>query len=295
MVSAHMDEVGFMVRFCDSDGYIKFSSVGGIDKKVLPSKRVKLFSKGEMLPGVITSKAIHLQKKEERGTPVDIDDMFIDIGAKDKEDIEKYVNIGDYGVFDSDFVEFGDGFIKGKALDDRFGCAIMLEVIDMLKDKEDELQISLCMAFTVREELGLSGAATAAHIVNPDYSIVLETTAVADVAGVPDNKKVANLKEGGVISIADRGTVYNKELIDFAFECAKKDSIKCQVKRYVSGGNDAATIQKIGDGVKVLAISAPARYIHSASNVIAKDDYDSIRDLTFSMLTKFNLCKREEK
>ena len=168
MLSAHMDEVGFIVTG-HKEGVIKFSPIGGIDERILPGTRVLVGDK--KIPGVIGSKPIHLQGREERGNNIKLKEMYIDIGVEKKEELEKLVALGEYIAFYSKYTEFGDGCIKAKALDDRVGCAILLEIL------KESYQFDLYACFTVQEEVGLRGAGVAAYAVNPDLAIVLEPPA----------------------------------------------------------------------------------------------------------------------
>jgi len=278
MISAHMDEVGMMITEIKDDGYLKFDLLGGIDERVLCGRNVIVGDENKRINGVIGSKAIHHQSAEERKKTTKVSDMYIDIGASSQEDAEKYVQIGDFATFDSEFIRFGKDsrLVKSKALDDRLGCAVMLEIMRKLSAGEIKNTNELYFCFTVREEVGLSGAQTVAQVIKPDYAIVLETTAVADIADVPPAQRVADLGEGGVVSVMDRSTIYNKKLVSYVLELAELKGIKAQVKRYVSGGNDAGHIHKSGNGVKTVAISAPTRYLHSPACVASLDDYDAI-------------------
>jgi endoglucanase len=215
--------------------------------------------------------------------------MYIDIGAKNKEDAESKTELGASGTFDSEFVVFGENnsYIKGKAIDDRLGCAEMLYALEAIKGENIPLDLWFC--FTVREEIGLSGARTAAQAIAPDYSVVLESTAVADLPDVSESKKVAKLGNGGAISLSDRSTIYDRGLVRFIMELASKKGIKAQYKQYVSGGNDAGSIHKSGAGVKALAISAPSRYIHSPACVVSYSDYISIGDLLVAFIKEFDM------
>lgn len=286
MISAHMDEVGMMISEIDGDGYLKFELLGGIDERVLCGRNVVIGDENKKIKGVIASKAIHHQSADERKKATKVSCMYIDIGATSKEDAEKYVEIGDFATFDSDFVLFGkdERFVKSKALDDRLGCAVMLEVMKAIASGEVKNTNELYFCFTVREEVGLSGAQTVAQVIKPDYAIVLETTAIADIDDVSPALRVADIGEGGVISVMDRSTVYNPKLVSYVLELAELKGIKAQVKRYVSGGNDAAHIHKSGDGVKTVAISAPTRYLHSPSCVASLDDFDSIIELVKALI-----------
>lgn len=284
MLSAHMDEVGFMIRSIDGDGYLKFVTVGGIDAKVVCGRRVTVGRGDNKIKGIIGAKPLHLGGTD----TVNMDNMYIDIGASNKEDAEKYVQPGDFAVFDSDFVYFGQDnrMVKGKAIDDRLGCSVMIDILRELHSRpsNDRPPFDIYFAFTAREEIGLSGALVAGNVVQPDYAIVLEATAVADIDGVSPNSRVANQGEGGVISILDHGTIYNRELFEFALKTGKEKNIPCQVKKFVSGANDAKSIHMSGSGVKTIAISAPSRYIHTASNVIRTCDYGHIKNLVTAIL-----------
>ncbi len=287
MISAHMDEVGFIINEITDDGYLKFSNLGGIDPRVLCSKHVTVEGKEGLISGVIASKAIHHQTPEERKKLTPIKNMYIDIGASSKEDAEKMTGLGYSATFDSDFVIYGENneFIKSKAIDDRLGCAVMLDILSRLGN-DNPFDLYFC--FTVREEIGLSGARTVAQTIDPDFAIVIESTAVADLPGIPDARKVARLGDGGAISLRDNSTIYDREFVRFALDLAKDKGIAAQIKQYVSGGNDAGSIHKSVDGVRCLAISAPSRYIHSPANVISVNDYFSIAELVFAIIENGN-------
>ena len=292
MISAHMDEVGFMITEIHKDGYLGFDTVGGISDSVIAGRRVKIKkTDGTLLSGVIASKAIHHKDKEERKKAVAPNKLLIDIGALDKEDAEKHVRIGDFVTFDSEFYCFGEGMIKGKALDDRMGCAAMVEVMRTLSENPISENADVCFCFTVREEIGHSGARIAAYELRPEYAIVLETTAIADIADVKPSKRVADVGKGVVISVMDRSTIYDKELVGKTFEVARQNGIKAQIKRYVSGGNDAGHIHKTAEGAKVVTMSVPTRYLHSPACVANVEDYFAQRDLCEAMIR--TLCKGE--
>lgn len=290
MISAHMDEVGFMIADICDDGMLTFGCVGGIDPSVLAGRKVFVGNENGLLSGVICSKAIHHKSPEERETPTKARKMFIDIGAESREEAAKKVAVGDFGTFDSEFYAFGKGgrTLKSKALDDRMGCAAMLEIMDFLRADAPSENIDVYFCFTVREEIGYSGAECAANLIRPDYAIVLETTAIGDLPETEACRRVADVGKGGVISIADRATIYGRELVDLAFELAQTNGVAAQLKRYVSGGNDAGHIHKTTEGVRVLAISVPTRYLHSPSCVASVDDYESVRDLVQLIIRNSN-------
>lgn len=291
MLSAHMDEVGFMINEITEDGYLKFDTVGGIDERVLCGKNVTVGDEVNKIKGIITSKAIHHKKREDRDKVTPLSSMYIDVGLSSRDDVLKYLDIGAYGTFDSEFIFFGsqNKKIKSKAIDDRLGCAVLIEAMRSLFERKTELCADLYFCFTVREEIGISGAQVAAQTIRPDFAIVLEATAIADIADVPENSRVASLSEGGVISLMDRSTIYDRALTDFALDTAKKNDIKAQVKKYVSGGNDASHIHKSGYGVRTLALSAPVRYLHSPACVADTDDFFAMTNLVRAMLLNWKI------
>lgn len=264
MLSAHMDEVGLIIHSIDDDGYLSFSPVGGIDPRVLLGRSVRIGESG--VHGVIGASPIHMLTSDERKQSPGFDKLKIEIGAKNREDAEKYVSLGDYACFESDFVNFGEGCIKGKALDDRAGCAVLINVI------MQDLPYDMVFAFTVQEEVGTRGAAAAAFGVQPDFAVVVEATTAADIAGVETERQVCALQKGPAVSFMDGRTIYDRELYRLAFQVADEKGIPCQTKAGTSGGNDAGAIHMSREGVRTIAISLPCRYLHSASCVIHKDD-----------------------
>ncbi len=275
MICAHMDEVGFIVTNVAEKGYLKFANVGGICGGALFGKRVVFGDK--KVYGVIGSKPVHFLKKDQETKFPETDSLYIDIGAKSKEEALKVVSLGDRATFDSDFVEFGDGLIKGKALDDRAGCAVMIKMI------QSKLEYDTYFVFSTQEEVGARGATVATFSVNPDYAIVLEATTAADIAGVDTNDEVCKLKNGPVISFMDRGTVYDRELFALTLETASKNNIKAQVKTKVAGGNDSQVVHKSRTGVRTVSMSMPCRYLHSASCVLDKSDIHSTFELAMKL------------
>lgn len=275
MYAAHMDEVGFMITDVDNNGFLQFGAVGGINPEVVIGRAVVLESG---VHGVVGTKAIHQQSASERKSFPDIDNLYIDIGADSAEEAEKLAPRGSYAYFDADFFGFGDGYVKGKALDDRAGCLALMDMIN------GEPEYDAWYVFTVQEEVGTRGAKAAVETVNPDIAIVLETTTACDIAGVSGAKKVCELGKGAVVSYMDRGTVYDRELYSLAFETARKYSIPVQTKTLVAGGNDSGAIHVGSGGVRTCAISVPCRYLHSPSCVFKMSDYDAVRALSEKML-----------
>lgn len=276
-INAHMDEVGFIITSITDDGYLEFSPVGGIDTKVCLDRVVTVGEKE--ITGVIADKAFHLLSSDEKDVAPSFDKLYIDIGADDKKQAEEYVNLGDFAYFKSEYYEFGDGFVKAKALDDRIGCMLMIELI------QSELEYDTYFCFNVQEEVGLRGSACTQNRVKADVAVVLEATTAADLDSVSGGDRVCVLGDGAVISFMDNRTVYDRELYKLIMSVAKENDIPVQTKTRIAGGNDAGAIQTQGSGAKVCAISLPCRYIHSASSVVKLSDIDNTRKLLKKVLT----------
>ena len=271
MLLSHMDEVALIVTYITEEGFLKFAPVGGIDARVLFGKAVSVGPKG--VTGLIGGKAIHQCSKAEKDTVPEVEDLYIDIGAQSKEQAETLVALGDNAYFCGEPTEFGDGFLTAKALDDRVGNALMLQML------REELPFDMTFCFTVQEEIGTRGAAAAAFTVSPDYAIVIECTTAADLPEVEGHKQVCKLGGGAVVGFMDRGTVYDRALYDLAFRLAKERNIPCQTKTLIAGGNDAAAVHKAAGGVRTLAVSVPCRYIHSPACTAKQADIDSTAKL----------------
>ena len=276
MLCAHMDEVGVVCTSITDDGYLKFALAGGIDRRVVIGKTVE-FGRERVL-GLIGCKPIHLTKARDREKVIEIEEMYIDIGAKKRDEAEKLVSVGDTGAFDASVFEFGDGYIKAKAIDDRFGCAVLLKLI------ESDLPIDCMFAFNVQEEVGLRGAYTSAHRAAPDIALNVEGTTAADLPSVTGNKKICKLGGGVVVPFMDGGTIYDKELYRILNDLADKSGIPRQTKSVVAGGTDAAAIQRSRAGVKTAGIAAPIRNLHSPSCVGKITDMEAVSKLAMLFL-----------
>ena len=269
MIAAHMDEVGFVITKIEDSGVLRFQEAGGINPRVALGRRVLIGP--NHVPGVTGLKAYHLVSKEEEKKTPSITQMYIDIGAESKEEAAKLVKLGDWAVFDSDFLRFGEGKkrIKAKAIDDRVGCAQMLKLM------EKDLPMDVTFVFTVQEEVGLRGAKAAAFNLKPDIALILEGTTSADMPGVDDAKKVTLVGGGPVLGCVDTGTIYDRKLFDMLRDTADQAGIPWQIKNYIAGGTDAAVIQRSRAGVRVANISTPVRMLHAASTVADKNDMEN--------------------
>ena len=276
LLCAHMDEVGLIVTRATEDGFLRFDFVGGVDRRVALGKPVVLGP--NKIPGVIGMKAIHMLSAEERKKVPKTEALYLDIGAADKEEALSKVPLGTYGAFVGEPEELGDGLLKAKAVDDRVGCAILLELL-----KED-LPLDVTFAFTAQEEVGTRGAFGAAFSVTPEVALVLETTTAADLPGVEGARRVCAPGRGPVISYMDGGTIYDRSLFETLRRLAEERQIPWQVKEYIAGGNDARTIQRSKAGVRVAALSAAVRYLHAPASVGSLSDFEDMLKLTRAFL-----------
>lgn len=270
LAAAHMDEVGLMVTQIEDTGLLRFAKVGGIDDRVLPARAV--FVGDARVPGVIGSKPVHLTEKGERDKVMEYKQLAIDVGASSKGEAEKLVRRGDCAVFATDFLQLASSTawraLRGKALDDRVGCAVLVE---LLKEK---LPFELIAAFTVQEEVGLRGARVAAYAEDPDAAVVLECTAANEVPNRRDVSPSTRLGEGPAVTVMDNSFIADSRLVEHFLSVAARKSIPVQVKQPNIGGTDAGAIQRSRRGVPAITIAVPARYIHSPAAIMNADDFD---------------------
>ncbi|MBO4897518.1 MAG: M20/M25/M40 family metallo-hydrolase [Clostridia bacterium] len=266
LLAAHMDEVGFIISGIEDNGFLRFKTVGGIDIGVIIGKRVIIGDK--KVPGIIGIKAVHLQKKDD-SAPAE-DELYIDIGAENKDEASAVVNLGDYASFEPLFVKFGNNLLASKALDDRAGCAVLTEELKRNAGK------NLCLAFTAQEEVGCRGAAIAAERFQPDVALVVETTICQDVFPTNLNKTPTKLGEGPVLTFLDRTSVPDREVIESLTETARKHKIPFQYKKTNMGGTDAGSISRAAEGIPTAIVALPCRNLHSPVTVISLDDYNNL-------------------
>jgi putative aminopeptidase FrvX len=271
MLAAHMDEVGLMIKNIKKKGFLQFAKVGGIDDRVLLAQKVIVHTDKGPLTGVVGSKPPHIQTEEERKKVVDADRLFIDVGAKDKNEAEKMgVQVGDVVSFDTKFARLGTDVVLGKALDDRVGCAMMVETLKRLQ----KVDCNVYAVGTIQEEVGLRGATIAAFQVAPDVCIVLETTVAGDMPGVEEGKAPAKMGEGPVVTVADAGLIAHPKVLRLLIDSAKENKISYQLETGISGSTDAARISLSREGVPSGVISLATRYIHSPAAILNLDDVE---------------------
>jgi len=275
LLSAHMDEVGLIITAVTAEGFLKFASVGGVDRRVILGQRVQI-GPGRV-PGVIGLKPVHLLSSAEQERVPEAEDLCIDIGVSSAKAAGELVALGDTACFDCAPFEMGN-CLAARAIDNRLGCAVLLQLI------EEDLPIDLHFAFTVQEEVGCRGALTASFQVQPDVALVLEGTTAADLPGVATDKQVCRLGGGVVVPFMDKGTIYDRGLYTQITTLAEQMEIPWQTKSLVSGGTDGSSIQRSGTGVRVAALAAPVRNLHTAYNVADLADMRHLLALTRAVL-----------
>ncbi len=283
MLAAHMDEVGLMIKNIKKKGFLQFAKVGGIDDRVLLAQKVIVHTDKGPLTGVIGSKPPHIQTEEEQKKVIDADRLFIDVGAKDKNEAEKMgVQVGDVVSFDTKFVRLGNDVVLGKALDDRVGCAMMVETLRRLQ----KVDCNVYAVGTIQEEVGLRGATIAAFQVAPDVCIVLESTVAGDMPGVEEGKAPAKMGEGPVVTVADAGLIAHPKVLRLLIDSAKENKIPYQLETGIRGSTDAARISLSREGVPSGVISVATRYIHSPAAILNLDDVEKTVKLAVAAIEK---------
>ncbi|MCL2842940.1 MAG: M42 family peptidase [Oscillospiraceae bacterium] len=275
LFAAHMDEVGFIVTAITDEGYLKFATVGGIDRRVILGKRVAVGP--DRIPGIIGLKPVHLTTPDERKRVPEVADLYIDIGVSDAETAGHLIHLGDTAVFATTAFRMGN-HLAARAIDNRVGCAVMLALM------EEDLPFDAHFVFTVQEEIGLRGAMPAAFRIQPDIAIILEGTTAADLPGVTPDKQVCRVGKGVVIPFMDHGTVYDRTLYAQITALADRLGIPWQTKNVIAGGTDGASFQRAAGGAGVAALAAPVRNLHTGYNVANVEDMNHLLTLAREVL-----------
>jgi endoglucanase len=281
MLDAHMDEIGFIVKWIEPSGYLRLAPLGGWDTRTLAAHRVVIHTRsGTMRSGVIGSAPPHILSEEDRKRSLRIEDLFVDIGAGSAEEAaELGVRIGDPLTIHYPFAELREGYVTGKAFDDRAGCAVLLETARRLADCD--LTLSTAFAFVIGEEVGLRGARTAAYHLAPDLALAVEGTIGADMPGIPESRQPVRLGRGPAITVADRSIVVSRPLVAALERLAEQGDIPYQYKLPTYGGTDAGAIHVTRGGVPAAVVSVPCRFIHSPTSTLRIQDLeDTIRLVT---------------
>ena len=273
MVSAHMDEVGFIITAVKDNGLLKFKAIGGFDPRVLLGKTVVVGS--DKVPGVIGVKPVHLIDSSDRHQVGEIDSMSIDVGADSKSD---QIKAGDFATFATQFGYLGGrdgepslehGRVKGKAFDNRAGCAVLIELL------KRDYPVDLIGVFTVQEEIGMRGAQVAAYAAEPDLAFILECTAADDLPSLEEDSDEGfpRLGQGPAITVMDRSFIADRGLVDLLIETAKQENLPYQFKRPGIGATDAGAVHLARTGIRSAVVSVPARYIHAPAAVLDLADF----------------------
>ena len=289
MLAAHMDEIGLMVQYIDEKGFIRFVGVGGWYNPVLVSQRVILHGEKGDIPGVLGMKPPHVMEEADRKKPIELANLFIDVGAHSAEEVEAMgITVGTTVTIDRDYQPLAGTVVTGKALDNRVGCAMLIGAL-----KEMETKHTIYAVFTVQEEVGLKGAKTAAFSLNPDVAIATDVTIPGDSPGIERRKAPVFMGEGPVVvmvSASGRGHLADPRMVDWLKKTAKKHDIKIQLEVGDGGNTDASAINFERGGIPSVPVSVPARYIHSPVEVIdLKDLQGAIELLRLAVRTKPNI------
>ena len=273
MLAAHMDEIGFMVTFIEDSGMLRVATVGGISFTAAAFGEVVSENgvRGTIIP-------------EEKVKPADFkaDSFYIDIGAKSKKQAEAKVRIGDFFVLTPHVQKLAGGRVCGRPLDDRIGCAVLLDIAERLRDKA--LDGDVYYVFSVQEEVGCRGAMTAAFAIKPDIAICLDVTATGDTLGA--SPMACRLGDGAAVKIKDASVICNEEIVRGLCETAQENKIKYQKEILLFGGTDTSSMQLAGAGAAVGAVSIPTRYIHSGNEMCDLADAQSCAALVSEYVKK---------
>jgi len=288
MVAGHLDEVGFMITQIDDKGFLRFQTVGGWWGQVMLAQRVTIVTRKGDVTGIIGSKPPHILSAEARKKPVEIKDMFIDIGASSREEA------GEWGVRPGDMVvpyfEFtvmnNEKMLLAKAWDNRIGCAIAIDVLKKLKDVEHPNEVYGVGA--VQEEVGLRGAKTATYKIQPDIGFAVDVGIAGDTPGISEKESMSKMGKGPQVVIYDASIVAHKGLRDLVTDTADELNIPYQFESIPGGGTDAGSIHLTHNGVPAMAITIATRYIHSHAAMLHRDDYENAVKLIVEVIKRLD-------
>ena len=272
MLAAHIDEIGYMVKYIDKEGYISFSTIGGVDPQLIPGHRVRIKTRKGEISGVIGKKAVHLLEEEERKKIPKVEDLWVDIGVKDEEEAKAKVEIGDVIVVDAAFDSLNSDKIVGRGFDDKAGVFVITEALKLLSN--EALNASLYTVATVQEEIGLRGAKTSAYGISPDIGLAVDATFATDHPQI-NKKRDGDIKIGSGPVIA-KGPNIDSKVFELLLTAAKEEEIPYQIEAISRGtGTDANVIQLTRSGVATGLVSIPLRYMHTPVEVISLEDLEN--------------------
>lgn len=286
MIAGHMDEIGMIVTKITDEGFLRFQTIGGWWSQVMLAQQYNVTTnKGKVYLGVIGSTPPHLLSPEELKNPAKIDDMFLDLGVKNKEEVESLgIRVGDMITPAINFSELANSnYLLGKAWDNRIGCAIVIEVLKRLKnEKHPNIIYSVG---TVQEEVGLRGARTSGQMINPDICFAVDVCIAKDTPGTDMSVKIG---DGPAILVYDGGMIGHVGLRDLVLEVAKENNIPYQLDLLKRGGTDAGAVHLVHNGVPSMSFCIATRYIHSHTSILHKADYENAIKLLVEVIRKLD-------
>ena len=274
MLAGHLDEIGFVVKYIDEEGFVRLQPLGGFDAKTLIASRIRIRTQehGDLM-GVIGTKPIHVLTDEERKKLPELDDLFVDVGLDGKE-ARSRIAIGDPATLQADFIHVGD-FITAKSIDNRASIYTLVEALRRCK----ESQVEIYAVATAQEEVGLRGATAAAHRIAPDIGVAIDVTLACDVPGTKPEQHVSQLRKGAAIKILDSSFIAAPKLVSHFKDLAQRHGIPHQMEILPRGGTDAGGIQRAADAVPSITLSIPTRYLHTTVETIYAPDLEAVVDL----------------
>ncbi|MFQ5653374.1 MAG: M42 family metallopeptidase [Planctomycetota bacterium] len=278
MIAGHLDEIGFVVKHIDDNGFLRLSPLGGFDAKTLIAKRVKIINeRDEEIIGVIGSKPVHVMTDEEKKKLPTVDDLFVDCGMSGDRAKER-IAVGDAVTLHQDFIQLGE-HVCGKAMDNRVSLYVMIEALKRVKVAGS----TLYAVATAQEEVGVRGAATAAHRIAPDVGIAIDVTLACDVPAAKPEEQITCIGKGVAIKVHDSYSISSPKLVRHCREIARVREIPSQMEILPRGGTDAGGIQRGGDAVPSITLSVPTRYVHTVVELVRASDLEA----TIALLTGF--------
>jgi endoglucanase len=285
MLAAHMDEISFVVKHVDENGFLRFQTLGGFDPKTLTAQRVLVHTRSGDLLGVMGTKPVHLMSDEEKKAGLKIDNFFIDLGLP-RAEVARKVQIGDPVTRQREFTTVGKT-VNSKSLDDRVGVFVMIEAVRKAKKHG----VDLYAVATVQEEVGVRGALAASGRVKPDIGIALDVTLANDLPGAQAHEAVTKLGGGTAIKVMDGSVIAHRKLFDFMVKTAKAKKIPYQLEVLPAGGTDTAAMQRTGEGAIAGCISIPCRYVHSVIEMCHEKDVQASINLLAATITDVHKAK----
>lgn len=284
MILAHMDEIGFMVKYIDGNGFLRLQPLGGWDPRQMNSQRVKVHTRDGVLQGVLmaSAKPTHLLGPGE-GKEQKREDFFVDLGLS-AEAVKAQVRLGDSVTMDRPFVKVGDLFTS-KTMDDRVGVFVMIEAVKQFVERGGGDAEVIAVA-TVQEEIGLRGAAAAGAAIKPDVVVALDITLANDIPGIPEQDQITKLGAGAAIKIMDSSLVCHPKLVDHFRSVADRRGIPHQMEVLPAGGTDAGAVQRLHGGVPAFTLSIPTRYVHTVNETVHPNDVQACIDLLAAYLAE---------